>query len=373
MSSHIAAQGSEEAKNGGGRGAFREMRLRAMGRGRHMRRLAGGLSVLGVSVLLLVAGLTPAQARTCAAGGPCRIGDMGPGGGIVFYDAGSIQPWGRYLEAAPPGWINRMSTPAPVTEPPLTPTGVKVIIRGRTAQVSWNRLSGGAFQSAVTYRVVTEPGVQGCSTAGRSCKVSNLQLGREYAFSVIARNQIGESAPSRQVIRKLPSPVPKRPASPQSSRPTSTPRPTPIPPPKPVPEVRHGFRATSEEPRATWCPMGSPGYGVILPTGVAVGTGAENTRLVIANCGEQTAAGLAASYRGGGRTDWYLPAWEELVILMSQSDLLIPVRMLSPWWSSSQVPSTPDAVWTYSQGAWGNQQISKKHFTAPHLRPIRAF
>ena len=31
----------------------------------------------------------------------CRIGDVGPGGGIVVYDAGSAQPWGRYLEIAP--------------------------------------------------------------------------------------------------------------------------------------------------------------------------------------------------------------------------------------------------------------------------------
>ncbi len=33
--------------------------------------------------------------------GDYKIGDTGPGGGIVFFDAGSVQPWGRYLEAGP--------------------------------------------------------------------------------------------------------------------------------------------------------------------------------------------------------------------------------------------------------------------------------
>ena len=31
----------------------------------------------------------------------CRIGDAGPGGGIIVYDAGSQQSWGQYLEVAP--------------------------------------------------------------------------------------------------------------------------------------------------------------------------------------------------------------------------------------------------------------------------------
>jgi len=53
--------------------------------------------------------------KTCANGGVCDVGDTGPGGGKVFYDAGSLQSWGRYLEAAPSNatattWCNNTST-----------------------------------------------------------------------------------------------------------------------------------------------------------------------------------------------------------------------------------------------------------------------
>ncbi|MGA1363138.1 MAG: DUF1566 domain-containing protein, partial [Ilumatobacteraceae bacterium] len=39
--------------------------------------------------------------NTCDDDGPCAVGDIGPGGGVVFYDAGTHMPWGRWLEMAP--------------------------------------------------------------------------------------------------------------------------------------------------------------------------------------------------------------------------------------------------------------------------------
>lgn len=59
------------------------------------------------------AAATPASVvgLSCAEGGICAFGDTGPGGGTVFYDAGSTQSWGRYLEVAPNTWNGGTSDP----------------------------------------------------------------------------------------------------------------------------------------------------------------------------------------------------------------------------------------------------------------------
>lgn len=43
--------------------------------------------------------------RKCEPGDWCLLGKKGPGGGEVFYDAGSQQSWGRFLEVAPEDWF----------------------------------------------------------------------------------------------------------------------------------------------------------------------------------------------------------------------------------------------------------------------------
>ena len=64
------------------------------------RRLTSLLLSVVMCGSLVAFGPAPASAATCAADGAnCKVGDVGPGGGIVFYDAGSQQVWGRFLEA----------------------------------------------------------------------------------------------------------------------------------------------------------------------------------------------------------------------------------------------------------------------------------
>jgi len=46
-----------------------------------------------------------------AGAGRCEVYDTGPGGGIIFYDAGSRQSWGQYLEVAPKGWSGSADDP----------------------------------------------------------------------------------------------------------------------------------------------------------------------------------------------------------------------------------------------------------------------
>lgn len=55
--------------------------------------------------------------NSCATGGPCKLGDTGPGGGVVVYDAEKENEWGQYIEIARKGWYDRSEGPSASDDP----------------------------------------------------------------------------------------------------------------------------------------------------------------------------------------------------------------------------------------------------------------
>lgn len=179
-------------------------------------------------------------AKVIAAG--IKVGDIGPGGGVIFYDAGSQQSWGRYLEAAPATWLTGSTDTAWALCVPPT-----------------NVATGGA---------------------------------------------VGAS-----------------------------------------------------------------------PVSKASGAGKANTAAFIAACGPNRAASLAASYKGGGLTDWYLPAQDELILLYQNqaalnSETSGSFRMSGTYWSSSQNDLSEGNAW--AQDMVNGYRVNDPMNRIYKVRPIRA-
>lgn len=188
--------------------------------------------------------ITARSARTCNPGGECAVGDTGPGGGIVVYDAGSQQEWGQYLEVAPVGWAG-----------------------------------------------------------------------------------------------------------------------------------------SQNDPQTIWCPTSSNKYGTDLGTARDLGKGKANSTAIIEACGAETAAGIAAAYRGGGKSDWFLPSMNELnKVWQDRSSNPAFLQGGVNYWTSSQaetdIPAAlkmaielSNADWNPNEGPFFRAQMTSQR----HVRPMRAF
>jgi hypothetical protein len=109
---------------------------------------------------------TTTVVASCATGTQFEVGDIGPGCGIVFYDAGSDQQWGRYLEVACVGWSDGVCGGSDLADPGV-PWGC-----------SGTEIDGADGNAIGKGETNTEEILVGCPTMGIAARLaSDLVLG----------------------------------------------------------------------------------------------------------------------------------------------------------------------------------------------------
>ena len=124
------------------------------------------------------------------------------------------------------------------------------------------------------------------------------------------------------------------------------------------------------DPAVPWCPA-SPGS---LGTSTSTGTGSANTQRIVSQCIDtnadfSVAAKVASSYRGGGKSDWFLPSKDELGLLFEARAVFGKVQSGFAYWSSSQESSSSSWSIDLTTGASNADENVLDRF----VRPIRAF
>jgi hypothetical protein len=124
---------------------------------------------------------------------------------------------------------------------------------------------------------------------------------------------------------------------------------------------------STSDPMCRWSGNTTEAIG---STGTAIGTGYANTSAMIAQSGIAEDAGtVSRAFRGGGKTDWYLPSQDELNQMFDQQTTIGGLS-LGVYWSSSE--SGADGAWGRDFGSLsGSYRLGKglKFF----LHPVRAF
>ena len=147
----------------------------------------------------------------------------------------------------------------------------------------------------------------------------------------------------------------------------------------------------NEETGIRWCSNFNP-----VSTRTAVGTGSANTTAMLTSAGAFSACTVSApnaarAYRGGGKSDWFLPSQDELnaMCIYSRNPSAPPTGVscselggqnaafasgaygfaTDDYWSSSQI----DADYAWYQMFVGGLQFYDSKFIPLRVRPVRAF
>ena len=111
-----------------------------------------------------------------------QVGAAGPGGGIIFYDAGSTQSWGRYLEAACVGWSDGTCGGNDATDPTAEGGCYGTEITGADGIAI-----GTGGQNTIDRTAV----VGGCPTSGIAARLANdLTLGGQDDWFLPSKDEL---------------------------------------------------------------------------------------------------------------------------------------------------------------------------------------
>lgn len=135
-----------------------------------------------------------------------------------------------------------------------------------------------------------------------------------------------------------------------------------------------GWYGSAQDPQAAWCDNTTQSLkdGVTDATakdalGMSWGMGKANTDLMVSRC-LQGAAVMARGYRGGGKTDWFLPSTDELNGIFSRKNFVGGLSADS-YWTSTEVGSL-HAWFTNMVSGDFNESAKTSVF---RVRPIRVF
>ena len=128
------------------------------------------------------------------------------------------------------------------------------------------------------------------------------------------------------------------------------------------------------DPFMKWCsvvdneaPLLSTGDTSTVHTLTTIGSGFSNTRMMLQSC-TYGAANMAASYNGGGKSDWFLPSKAELNELYS-AKATVGGFQESFYWTSFEA-SAGNAYYKHFQNGDENFRAKSEN---NYVRPIRAF
>lgn len=130
----------------------------------------------------------------------------------------------------------------------------------------------------------------------------------------------------------------------------------------------HGIAAATAD-LGSFIPYGCSGTEISGAQFSAVGTGQSNTNAILAAC---TTAGIGAQlcndFVHNGFSDWYMPSFDEVVLMYQNRDSL-PGLGAGRYWSSTQVNANIALILDFTNGQTFNMPPSSSRY----VRAVRSF